>query len=129
MLVQRRRGLTGLLVTWLLSAIAVFVAAKIVPGVAVDTFGAALAAAAVLGIVNAVVRPILVLLTLPVTVLTLGLFLLVVNGACVGLAARLLPGFHVEGLGPAILMVIVVSMVSGVLGWLVGDDEKKKKRD
>lgn len=129
MLVERRRGVSGLLITWLLSAIAVFVAAKLVPGVAVDTFGAALAAAAVLGIVNAVVRPILVVLTLPVTILTLGLFLIVVNAACIGIAARLLPGFHVDGLLPAVLMVIVVSGVSGLLGWLFGGDDKKNRDD
>lgn len=127
MLVQRRRGLGGLLLTWLLSAIAVFLAAKLVPGVAVDGFGAALAAAAVLGIVNTVVRPILVVLTLPVTILTLGLFLLVVNAACVGLAARLLPGFHVNGLGPAVLMVIALTVVSGILSWLVGGDARQPK--
>jgi putative membrane protein len=127
MLVERRRGFGGLLLTWLLSAIAVFVAAKLVPGVEVDGFGAALAAAAVLGIVNAVVRPILVVLTLPVTVLTLGLFLLVVNAACVGLAAKLLPGFHVNGLGPAVLMVIAVTVVSGLLSWLFGGDDTRRK--
>jgi putative membrane protein len=127
MLVERRRGFGGLLLTWLLSAIAVFVAAKLVPGVEVDGFGAALAAAAVLGIVNAVVRPILVVLTLPVTVLTLGLFLRVVNAACVGLAAKLLPGFHVNGLGPAVLMVIAVTVVSGLLSWLFGGDDTRRK--
>lgn len=127
MLVERRRGFGGLLLTWLLSAIAVFLAAKLVPGVAVDGFGAALAAAAVLGIVNAVVRPILVLLTLPITIVTLGLFLLVVNAACVGLAARLLPGFHVDGFGPAVLMVIAVTVVSGLLSWLFGGDDRQKR--
>lgn len=128
MLVERRRGFGGLLLTWLLSAVAVFLAAKLVPGVEVDGFGAALAAAAVLGIVNAVVRPILVVLTLPVTILTLGLFLLVVNAACVGLAAKLLPGFHVSGLGPAVLMVIAVTVVSGLLSWLFGGDDRDTNR-
>jgi putative membrane protein len=127
MLVERRKGFSGLMVTWLLSAIAVMVAAWIVPGVAVTSFGPALAAAAVLGIVNALVRPVLVLLTLPVTVLTLGLFLLVVNGACVALAARLVDGFVVTGMFPAVLMVIVLTLVSSVLGRVFG--EKKRQRD
>lgn len=128
MLVRRRRGFAGLLLTWVLSAVAVFVAAKVVPGVEVDGFGAALAAAAVLGVVNTVVRPLLVLLTLPVTLLTLGLFLLVVNAACIGIAATLLPGFHVAGLGAAVLMVIVVTVVSGVLSWVFGGDDVKERR-
>lgn len=127
MLVKRRRGIGGVLLTWLLSATSVFLAAKLVPGVEVDGFGAALAAAAVLGIVNAVVRPILVLLTLPITIVTLGLFLLVVNAACVGLAAKLLPGFHVDGFAPAVLMVIAVTVVSGLLSWLFGGDDRKKR--
>jgi putative membrane protein len=128
MLVRRRRGFAGLLLTWVLSAVAVFVAARVVPGVEVDSFGAALAAAAVLGVVNTVVRPLLVLMTLPVTILTLGLFLLIVNAACVGLAATLLSGFHVAGLGPAVLMVIVVTVVSGALSWLFGGDDVDRRR-
>jgi len=122
MLVQRRQGLSGLLITWLLSAVAVSVSAWIVPGVAVESFGIALAVAAVLGIINAVVRPILVLLTLPITVVTLGLFLLVVNAACVGLAARLVDGFHVNGLLPAVVMVVVLTVISSVLGRVLGSD-------
>lgn len=129
MLVERRKGLSGLLVTWLLSAVAVMVSAWIVPGVAVASFGKALAAAAVLGIVNALVRPVLVLLTLPVTVLTLGLFLLVVNGACVALAARLVDGFVVDGMFPAVLMVIVLTCVSSVLGSVFGDKPQRQRND
>lgn len=126
MLVERRKGFTGLMVTWLLSAIAVMVSAWIVPGVAVASFGRALAAAAVLGIVNALVRPLLVLLTLPVTVLTLGLFLLVVNGACVAIAARLVDGFVVDGMLPAVLMVVVLTVVSSVLGNVFGEPRRRE---
>jgi putative membrane protein len=128
MLVQRRQGLSGLLLTWLLSAVAVSVSAWIVPGVAVESFGIALAVAAVLGIINAVVRPILVLLTLPITVVTLGLFLLVVNAACVGLAARLVDGFHVSGLLPAVVMVVVLTVISSVLGRVLGSDGPARDR-
>jgi putative membrane protein len=128
MLVQRRQGLSGLLLTWLLSAVAVSVSAWIVPGVAVESFGIALAVAAVLGIINAVVRPILVLLTLPITVVTLGLFLLVVNAACVGLAASLVDGFHVSGLLPAVVMVVVLTVISSVLGRVLGSDDPASDR-
>ena len=71
-----------------------------------------------LGFVNALVRPVLTVLTLPITVLTLGLFLLVVNGIAFGLAAFLVPGFRVAGLGPAILGSLVVAGVSWIIGWL-----------
>ena len=128
MLVQRRQGLSGLLLTWLLSAVAVSVSAWIVPGVAVESFGIALAVAAVLGIINAVVRPSLVLLTLPITVVTLGLFLLVVNAACVGLAASLVDGFHVNGLLPAVVMVVVLTVISSVLGRVLGSDAPASDR-
>ena len=120
MLVQRREGCLGLVVTWLLSAVAVSISAWIVPGVSVDSFGKALVAAAILGIVNALVRPVLVLLTLPVTIVTLGLFLLVVNAACVAIAARVVEGFHVDGFFPAVIMVVVLTVVSSVLGSIFG---------
>ena len=121
MLVERRAGCLGLFVTWLLSAVAVSISAWIVPGVSVDSFGRAMVAAAILGIVNALVRPILVVLTLPVTVITLGLFLLVVNAACIAIAANVVEGFRVDGFLPAVVMVIVLTIVSSVLGSLFGD--------
>ena len=133
MLVERRRGCLGLIVTWLLSAAALFVAARVVPGVEIASFKVALVAALVLGLVNAFVRPVVKLLTLPVTLVTLGLFLLVVNGAMIGLAAWLVDGFSVNGLIPGVLMAIVVTVVSAFLSWLTGDNEKnnnkKNKRD
>ncbi|HEY1098115.1 MAG TPA: phage holin family protein [Myxococcota bacterium] len=125
MLVERRAGCLGLVLTWLLSAVALAVSAWIVPGVSVDSFGTALVAAAILGLVNAVVRPILVVLTLPVTVVTLGLFLLVVNAACIALAANVVGGFRVDGFLPAVLMVVVLTLVSSVVGSLFGGDNKK----
>jgi putative membrane protein len=74
----------------------------------------------VLGLVNALVRPLVTLLTLPLTLLTLGLFLLVINGAMVGLAAWLVDGFVVRGLVPGVLMAVVVTVVSALLSWLWG---------
>lgn len=128
MLVERRRGCLGLIVTWLLSAAALFVAARVVPGVEIASFKVALVAALVLGLVNAVVRPVVKLLTLPVTVVTLGLFLLVVNGAMIGLAAWLVDGFSVDGLIPGVLMAIVVTVVSAFFSWLTGDKGAKTRK-
>lgn len=125
MLIERRRGFFGLLVTWLLSAVALFVAARFVPGVSIASFQVALVAAAVLGLVNALVRPLVTLLTLPATLLTLGLFLFVVNGAMVGLAAYLVDGFTVDGLLSGIGLAVVVTLVSAVLSWLLGPDRKR----
>lgn len=127
MLIERRRGFFGLLVTWLLSAVALFVAARIVPGVSMASFQVALVAAAVLGLVNALVRPLVTLLTLPATLLTLGLFLFVVNGAMVGLAAYLVDGFTVNGLLPGTGLAVVVTLVSAVLSWLLGPDRKRER--
>jgi putative membrane protein len=126
MLVERRRGFLGLIVTWVLSAAALFLAARVVPGVELATFKVALVAALVLGLVNAVVRPIVTVLTLPVTVVTLGLFLLVVNGAMVGLAAWFVDGFAVSGLLSGALMAVVVTVVSALLDWLLGGRAKER---
>jgi putative membrane protein len=104
----------GLLFRLLITALGLWLAATIVPGVAITGWGALLAAALVLGIVNAVIRPVILVLTLPLTVLTLGLFILVVNGISLYLVAWLVPGFSLSGLGAAILASIVV----GLTGWL-----------
>ena len=89
-----------------------YVVAKIVPGMAVDGVGHALLAGLVLGIVNALVRPLLVFLTLPITIITLGLFLLVINALMLKLAAALVPGLHVRGFGAALLGALLLSVLS-----------------
>jgi len=104
----------GFLFRLLITALGLWLAATIVPGVAIKGWGGLLAAALVLGIVNAVIRPVILVLTLPLTVLTLGLFILVVNGISLYLVAWLVPGFSLSGLGAAILASIVV----GLTGWL-----------
>ncbi len=101
---------------WLTTAIALGVAVWILPGLHVDSVAALAVAALVLGFVNAVIRPILVVLTLPITILTLGLFYLIVNGAAFLLASLVVPGFHVRSFGQAILGALVVSLVS----WFIG---------
>jgi putative membrane protein len=100
---------------WLLASAAIAITAAIVPGFRVSNFFAALLASVVVGLVNIVVWPILLLLTLPLTILTFGLFLFVVNGLALKVAAALTPGFTIEGLWPAILGSIVLTLV----GWLI----------
>ena len=107
------------LVRWLVTAVALVVCARLVPGIVFTSTQVLLISALVLGLVNAVVRPVMVVLTLPITVLTLGIFLLVVNGAALGIAAWLVPGFRVAGLGSAVLGALVVSLVSFLLGRLL----------
>ena len=108
-----------LLLVWLVNALALLTVSYLMASVQVTSFGAALAAALVLGLVNAFVRPILVVLTLPVTVLTLGLFIFVLNGLLFLGVANLLEGFYVAGLWPAILGAILFSLVSWLLSALV----------
>lgn len=108
-----------LLVVWLLNTLALLAVAYLMSSVAIQSIGTALIAALVLGLANAVVRPILVLLTLPVTVLTLGLFIFVINGAVFLGVSRLVSGFEVAGLWPAILAAILYSIVSWLLSALI----------
>ena len=107
------------LLTWLVTAISLIVTANLVPGFAVTSLGAALLAAVVIGLVNAIVKPILVILTLPLTILTLGLFLFVVNAITIWLAGALTPGFSVTGLLPALLGSIVLTLVASGINFLV----------
>jgi putative membrane protein len=104
-----------LIVRWLLLAAALLLVAHLSPGVTVNSFGAALVAALVLGLLNTLVRPLLVLLTLPVTVLTLGLFLFVINALMFWSAAGLLDGFHVDGFGAALIGSLIYSVASTII--------------
>jgi putative membrane protein len=110
----------GLLIRLAIGAMGLWLASAIVPGIRVDGAGTLLLAAVLLGLVNALVRPLVVLVTLPITVLTLGLFLWVVNAAMLGLTAWLLPSFHIEGFGSALLGALVVGLTSWVASWYVG---------
>ena len=111
------------LIHWLVVAVALWVTTNVVSGVHVASVGTLAVAALVLGLVNALVRPVITILTLPLTIITLGLFYLVVNGLAFGLAAALVPGFSVDGFGSAVLGALVVSIVSWVIG-LVTNDKK-----
>ena len=108
-------NLTFLLFNWIISALAIVVAAYLLPGVAVELF-AAFVAAVVLGFINAVVRPILLVLTLPINILTLGLFTFVLNAALILLTSRIVEGFTVENFWWALLFSLVLSIVNYVFG-------------
>jgi putative membrane protein len=103
----------------LVIAAALWVAAYILPGVDVDSWQALAISSLVLGFLNAIVRPLLVLLTLPITIVTLGLFYLVLNGLVFALAARLVPGFSVASIWSAIFGALVVSLISWFIGSFV----------
>jgi putative membrane protein len=104
-----------ILVRWLLLAAALLLVAHIYPGVQVTNFTSAMIAALVLGLLNTLLRPVLVLLTLPVTLLTLGLFLFVINALMFYFAASLLEGFHVIGFGAALIGSILYSLCGLVI--------------
>ena len=109
-----------LLVQWLISASALLLVAYLYSGVQVDSFGSALIAAFVIGLFNAVLRPVLVILTLPVTIVTVGLFLFVINALMFWSAAGVLGGFHVSGFGAALLGSLLYSLIGVVIDSALG---------
>jgi putative membrane protein len=96
----------------LIGALSLGIAASVVPGIHIDSPLTLVLAAFLLGLVNAIVRPILVILTLPITIISLGLFLLILNALLFWLVAAVLPGFHVAGFGPALLGWLVMTLIS-----------------
>lgn len=110
-----------ILIKIVLNTLAVMVAAYVLPGVVVDSVVTALVVAVVLGVINAVLRPILVILTFPITVVTLGLFLFVINACLILLVDRLVPGFAVAGFWWALLFSLAVSLVGSFLNAVAAD--------
>ena len=110
----------GFLVRLLITALGLWVADQLLPGIAITGTRALIVSALLLGIVNAVIRPIILILTLPLTVLTLGLFILIVNGISLELVAWLVPGFHIAELGSATVGAIIVGLTSWVASAFVG---------
>src|SRR5262245_58872134 len=111
-LASRRLNMRGFLIRGLITALGLWVASAVLAGVHSTGFLAILGAGLLLGLVNAIIRPLIIILTLPVTILTLGFFILVINAAMIGLVAKLLHGFSVDGFWWAIATAIVVSIVS-----------------
>ena len=108
-----------LIVVWLLNALALLAVAYLMPSIHVAGFTGALIAAAVIGLVNMLIRPVLVLLTLPITLFTLGLFILVINGLLFFLVGNILKSFEVASLGSGILGALLYSVISWLLATLV----------
>lgn len=112
--------MAGFIIRLLVVALGLWLASALVPGIAVQGVGTVLGAALLLGIVNAVVRPLLVILTLPITVMTLGLFLLIINAAMLGLVAWMFDDFTIAGFGSALLGAIVVSVTGWLASYFIG---------
>ncbi len=108
-----------LIIRWFSVSLGFFVAAQYVPGIAITGFGTAIVLAALWGILGVLVRPILVVLTLPVTILTLGLFIFVINAALFWWLGGIIQGFAVDGFGSALLGSIVLSLVSSLTNWFL----------
>ena len=111
----------------LISAVAVLFTAWLLPGVQVTDFLSALLVAVVLAFLNTVVKPILTILTIPITFFTLGFFLLVINAGMIILASRLIPEFHVSGFWWALLFSLILSLVTSILNSIVGNNDKKEE--
>lgn len=116
---ERIHSMAGLVLKLVVNAAALFAVVRFVPGISVAGFGNLVIASLVLGFLNAVLRPIISLFSLPITILTLGLFTFVVNGAVFALGAWVVPGFSVAGFGSAILGAFAFSVISFVLNMLV----------
>ena len=112
--------MTVIIVQWLLSAISLMIVAHIVPGFEVRSFGSALLAAVVIGLVNATIGLVLKVLTFPLTILTFGLFLLVVNAFVLWLVAALVPGIRVKGFGPALVGSLVLTLLNMAVAAVFG---------
>lgn len=112
-----------LLLRWVISACALLLATRVVPGFEVENFYYALVAAFVLGLLNAIVRPVLILLTLPVTLVTLGLFTFVINGVLVWFMSTFIEGVDVTGFVPALAVAIILWAIGTVTNWMLKEIE------
>ena len=119
--------LTKFLVRFIFGALGLWVASKLLAGQIVFASPTALVLAAmILGVINAIVRPIVVILTLPLSILTLGLFLLIVNAAMIGLVSLVVPGFHVHSLVAGVLAAIITGISSWIGGMILRDDRRTR---
>lgn len=114
----------NLIIRILLTAVAVILLAKLLPGVEVAGFTGAIIVAIVLALLNAILKPILIILTLPITILTLGLFLLVINAGIIMLAGQFLDGFAVSGFWTALLFSLLLSLLQSILFSILKEDNK-----
>ncbi|MBI2611559.1 phage holin family protein [Candidatus Gottesmanbacteria bacterium] len=113
-----------LLAEWIIKAFILLITTRLVPGFTIDSWLTALVVALVLGILNTVLKPILVLLTLPATILTLGLFMFVINAVLLILTSKFVTGFQIESFGTAIIASIVISLLSLLVNMVFKSEEK-----
>jgi putative membrane protein len=119
----------GLFVRFLVSALALGLTSRVVHGIHADGVPPVLVAALILGVLNAIIRPILFLFTLPINLLTLGLFTFVINAVMLKVTSWIVRGFHIEGFLPALIGAVVLAVVSGLLNWLVKDARERRRED
>ncbi len=112
-----------ILINLIVTALIVFLLSKFLPGVSVDGFGSSIIVVIVLAVLNFLVKPILQIISIPITILTLGLFLFVINALIILLCSKLVGGFHVDGFFPALLFSLVLSIIQSIVGGLMTDDK------
>ncbi|MCF7820554.1 MAG: phage holin family protein [Candidatus Pacebacteria bacterium] len=108
-----------LFLTWFISTVALLISAWLIPGAKINSFWSALLVALMLGIVNAVIRPVLVFLTLPINILTLGFFTLIINGLMVWLVAIILPGFSISSFWVAIIFSVILALITWIIEGII----------
>jgi putative membrane protein len=114
--------MTGIILRTLIAMLGLYLASVLLSGVQIDGTGSVILAAVLLALVNAFIRPIAFVLTLPITIVTLGLFMLILNAAMFGLVAAMLDGFSVAGFWSAVFGALIVSMTSTIASWYIGPD-------
>jgi putative membrane protein len=112
----------GFFLRWSINLLAMVIAGSVIPGIKIQSIGMGIIAAGIFGIVNAVIRPVILILTLPINLLTLGLFTLVINAAMLKLVADVVPGFSIESFHAAFLGALLISIISWVMNIFIGGD-------
>ncbi len=114
----------GFFLRWAVNLLALIIAGSLIPGIRIESMAMGIVAAGILGVVNAIIRPVVLVLTLPINVLTLGLFTLIINAAMLELVAYVVPGFFIESFSAAFLGALVISLISWVLNIFIGGNGK-----
>ena len=120
---------TGTVIRWLILTAAIMLTSYLLDGIQVSGFFSALLAAAILSVLNVFLRPILIILTLPINILSLGLFTFVINAILLMMVSGVIPGFNVTGFWPALFGSLLISIVNAVLGSFISDDRQNPKKD
>lgn len=107
-----------ILIEWIIKTLVLLITSYLVPGFHIESYTSAFIVAAVLGILNILIKPILIILTLPVTILSLGLFMFVINAILLLIAAQIVKGFQIDSFGTAIIASIVITIIGSLLNWI-----------